>query len=105
VLKEALVQMGKNRNRQYETLLGAVLGVVFFGVPNLGMEQAHFRTIVENNPNEALVDDIGRNSNYLRRLNEAFGKGSYSTELRCFWAFETSESPTVIVCEHYQFQT
>jgi hypothetical protein len=96
VLKEALVQLDKSQDETYKSLLSVVRGSVCFGVPNLGMEQGHFRTVVQNNPNEALVDDIARNSNYLRRLNEEFSGGSFNQHLRCFWAFETSESPTVV---------
>lgn len=99
VLKEALIQLDKSQDQAYKTLLTVIQGAVFFGVPNLGMEQAHFRTVVRNNPNEALVDDIGRNSNYLRRLNEAFNAASFGARLKCFWAFETSESPTLSVCD------
>ena len=98
VLKETLVQLAKSSNETYKSLLGLVRGAVFFGVPNLGMEQAHFQAIVQNNPNEALIDDIARNSNYLRRLNEEFSRCSLSEHLQCFWAFETCESPTVVVC-------
>lgn len=103
VLKDALVQLNSSQDQAYKTLLGIIQGGIFFGVPNLGMEQAHFRTIVQSNPNEALVDDIARNSNYLRRLNEAFTQADFDTKLRCFWAFETSESPTVSVCAYPQF--
>src|SRR5262245_30108345 len=46
VLKEALIQLASSSNEAYKSLLGVVRGVVFFGVPNLGMEQAHCRTIV-----------------------------------------------------------
>ncbi|KAK7750569.1 hypothetical protein SLS62_007545 [Diatrype stigma] len=95
VLKDALVQLDKSQDQTYKTLLGLIRGVVFFGVPNLGMEQSHFHAIVRNNPNETLVDDIARNSPYLRRLNEAFDEGSFNSKLQWFWAFETSESPTV----------
>lgn len=105
VLKEALVQLAKSNDNAHKTLLDAVLGAVFFGVPNLGMEQTDLRSIVQNNPNELLVDDIGRPSNYLRRLDEAFAMESATTRLRCFWAFETSESPTVAVCKHVQCVT
>lgn len=97
VLKQALVQLDKSQDMAYKSLLAIVRGSVCFGVPNLGMEQSHFRTIVQNNPNESLVDDIGRDSNYLRRLNEDFSKSSFKARVKCFWAFETAESPTVVV--------
>ncbi|PGH01881.1 hypothetical protein AJ80_08953 [Polytolypa hystricis UAMH7299] len=96
VVKEALLKLATNQNEAYKHLLTVVRGAIFFGVPNLGMEQAHFRAIVQSNPNEALIDDIARNSNYLRRLNDAFSASSLDKCLKCFWAYETSESPTVV---------
>jgi hypothetical protein len=96
VLKAAIVHLDNSQDGTYERLLKLIHGAVFFGVPNLGMEQAHFQTVVYNNPNEALVDDIGRGSNYLRRLNESFLRSS-EIQLQCFWAYETSESPTIKV--------
>lgn len=100
VLKDALIQLDKSEDQAYKTLLGLIRSAVFFGVPKLSIEQSHFHAIVQNHPNEALVDDIARNSPYLRRLNEAFDEGSFNSKLQCFWAFETSESPTVSVCNH-----
>jgi hypothetical protein len=97
VLKEAISQLANNPNDLYQSLLGRVRGAVFFGVPNLGMEQSHFRTIAQNNPNEALIDDLARNSNYIRRLNESFSGLSFNSRMRCYWAFETSESHTSVV--------
>ncbi|KFA52172.1 hypothetical protein S40293_00599 [Stachybotrys chartarum IBT 40293] len=96
LLKQALVKLSSMENESYNSLIGLVRGAVFFGVPNLGMEQAHFQAIVQDNPNEALVDDIGRNSNYLRQLNKEFHNNSLNTKIACFWAYETSESPTVV---------
>ncbi|KAK0705713.1 hypothetical protein B0H67DRAFT_498262 [Lasiosphaeris hirsuta] len=95
VLKDALVQLGKSTNGAYKTLLSMARGAVFFGVPNLGMEQEHLRIIAQDNPNEALLEDIARNSNYLKRLNDEFARHISEQHLLCFWAFETSESPTV----------
>ncbi|KAL9082921.1 MAG: hypothetical protein Q9165_008739, partial [Trypethelium subeluteriae] len=94
VLKAAIVQLAKSQDESYNHLLRIINGAIFFGVPNYGMEQAHFRTVVRENPNEALIDDIDRSSNYLRRLNESFS--GLSKPLKCFWAFETSESPTLM---------
>ena len=99
VLKQALVELDRSRDPAYKNILAIVRGCVCFGVPNLGMEQAHFRAIVQTNPNEALVDDIGRDSNYLRRLNEDFSKCSFKPHVKFFWAFETAESPTAVVGE------
>jgi hypothetical protein len=99
VLKQALVQLADTTNPMYTRLLGTMRGMVSFGVPNLGMQQHHFRAIVKNNANSLLIEDIARNSNYLRELHKDFSEGSFNKHLTCFWAFETAESPTVIVCE------
>ncbi|KAK3321504.1 hypothetical protein B0T19DRAFT_374928 [Cercophora scortea] len=96
VLKDALVQIAKGSTEAYRTLISIVRGGIFFGVPNLGMEQSHIRAIVQNNPNEALVEDIARNSNYICKLNEDFSQVSFRGRLKCFWAFETSRSPTAL---------
>lgn len=71
LLKEALVRLEKSLDTDFQTLLDRISGVIF-GVPNLGMDQAQFRTVVHKNPNYDLVDDIARGSNYLRRLDASF---------------------------------
>ena len=101
VLREALVQLDQTLDKSYKHLLGLIRGAVFFGVPNLGMEQKHLMALVRDNPNEALIEDIARNSNYLHTLNEQFDEATFKDELRCFWAFETCKSPTLLVRIHH----
>ncbi|KAI1846006.1 hypothetical protein JX266_007815 [Neoarthrinium moseri] len=96
VLKQALVQLADSSDEEYKSLMRILRGVVFFGVPNLGMQQEHFRTIAQNNANAALVDDLARNSSYLRQLDTNFSEGSFSKRITCFWAYETVESPIVL---------
>ncbi|CAG8962046.1 hypothetical protein HYFRA_00005088 [Hymenoscyphus fraxineus] len=96
VLREALVQLDNSSNEEYICILDQIRGAVFFGVPNLGMEQSHFRMIAHNQPNSALVEDIARNSNYLQILNDLFSKTSFSSSQQFYWAYETSKSPTVL---------
>ena len=97
VLREAMVQLDNSSNEEYKSLLDLSRGAVFFGVPNLGMEQSHFRMVAHNNPNAALVEDIARNSNYLHKLNDLFSKSSFQNRLKFFWAYETLKSPTILV--------
>ncbi|KAH8586238.1 hypothetical protein B0O99DRAFT_644911 [Bisporella sp. PMI_857] len=96
VLREAMVQLNSSLDDGYKGVLSLLRGAVFFGVPNLGMEQSHFRIVVHDNPNGLLVDDIARGSNYLRQLNRSFKETSLHSQLKCFWAWETSESPTIM---------
>ena len=95
LLREVIAQLNNSSNKEYKSLLSLFRGAVFFGVPNLGMDQSHFRTIVHDKPNEILIDDIARGSNYLLKLNQSFPRSSFESLLKCFWAYETSESPTI----------
>jgi hypothetical protein len=97
VLREAMVLLDHSSDEASKSLLDHSRGAVFFGVPNLGMEQSHFRMVAHNNPNAELVEDIARNSNYLHRLNDLFSKASFQSRLKFFWAYETSKSPTILV--------
>lgn len=96
VLKEALVRLASNN--AYKRLLSNIKGAVFFGVPSLGMEQQHFHTVVGNNPNQNLVDDLARGSNYLNQLHKHFEDSCITDTIQCFWAYETLQSPTIRVC-------
>lgn len=97
VLKDALIKVADNESDS--RLLNLIRGAVFFGVPNLGMSQKHLRPIIKDNPNQVLVDQLAESSNYVRQLDRAFFKHSFNEKLRFFWAYETYESPTVIVGE------
>ncbi|KAI0438618.1 hypothetical protein F4803DRAFT_534503 [Xylaria telfairii] len=98
VIRDALRQLlSDGSNEEYRVLLNTFRGALFFGVPNLGMEQDSFRTIVQGNPNENLIDDIGRGSQYLRRLNEYFSSNPINAQFKQFWAYETLESSTVVI--------
>ncbi|KAI0155131.1 hypothetical protein GGR57DRAFT_464218 [Xylariaceae sp. FL1272] len=98
VLKEALVRLASESNEEYSCILDLVLGAIFFGVPNLGMEQNHFRTVVRNNPNQGLIDDIRRYSPYVVGLNERFFTTHRLNErIKCFWAYELLQSPTLTI--------
>jgi hypothetical protein len=96
VLKDAFVQMTDAKNDLDVGIVKKVRGAIFFGVPNLGMEQTHLQTMVQGQPNETLVQDLSRNSNYLLRLDESFSGTAYLSKLTLFWAYETLQSHTII---------
>lgn len=50
VLREAMVQLDNSSNAEYKILLGLLKGAVFFGVPNLRMEQSHFECLLTTIP-------------------------------------------------------
>ncbi|GAW20388.1 hypothetical protein ANO14919_098940 [Xylariales sp. No.14919] len=96
VLREALRQLADGSSEEYRTLLNTLRGALYFGVPHLGMEQRSFLSIVRGNPNDTLIDDIGVQSEYLRRLNENFSYDPANSSFKCFWAYETLQSPTAL---------
>lgn len=57
VIKEALLRaykgLGNNAN-----LHMACYAMLFFGVPNLGLRHKQLRTIVQGNPNKALIESL-----------------------------------------------
>ncbi|KAI0406999.1 hypothetical protein F4802DRAFT_605837 [Xylaria palmicola] len=97
VVREALRQLADSLSGEYGILLNILRGALFFGVPNLGIEQTSFLAIARGNPNDTLIDDIGRGSDYLRRLNEKFTHDLPNAHFKCFWAYETLQSPTTVI--------
>lgn len=79
----------------------ACCGLVFFGVPNYGLRNEQLQTIVEGQPNEALirdlvVDDDSEPSRFLKRISEQFAESlGGHCPMVCF--YETRRSPTVEV--------
>lgn len=98
VLKEAIVQMA-DRAQGIAGILDNVRGAIMFGVPSLGMVQPHLAAMVEGQANEALVQDLSREggTSYLRDLNRRFEGILFVKTTRILWAYETKESPTVVV--------
>lgn len=98
VLKEAVVQMA-DREKSVAQIVQNVVGAIMFGVPSLGMEQSHLMAMVEGRPNEQLVQDLARDggANYVRQLNTRFEGLTFLRTARIVWAYETRESPTLLV--------
>jgi hypothetical protein len=103
ILKDALTQIADARNNIDTLLIKRIRGAVMFGVPNLGMEQSHLLAIVDGRPNETLVQDLSRNSNYLVKLDRSFSGIVLQARITNFWAYEQRQSHTIIVCLSYCF--
>lgn len=101
VVKQALRDLAENHpGNEHQALLCAVRGAVFFGVPNLGMEHRELEAIVHGKPNGVLIRDLSTTSNFIHQLTEAFSTNHFHERFKFFWAYETSVSPTVVVCNH-----
>ena len=92
VVKEAIIQMKRDKNHQ--VLLDSIYGALFFGVPNQGMEISSFVPMVKDQPNQALLHSIGKESQVLRNQCRDFSKAFdyQDSEIVCF--YETEMSPT-----------
>jgi alpha-beta hydrolase superfamily lysophospholipase len=101
VVKQALRTLAEYPlDEEYKSLLGAVRGAIFFGVPNLGMEQRTLQAIVQDNPNGILIRDLSQRSNFIHQLTKAFFSNPVLKHCKFFWAYETQESPTAVVCDY-----
>jgi hypothetical protein len=101
VVKQALRDLTENyTGKAYQDLLHAVRGAIFFGVPNLGMEQKALQAIVRGNPNEELISELSANESFVRELSKAFASLPLHQHCTFRWAYEMEESPTAVVCDH-----
>lgn len=107
VLKKALIISGQAKNPEHEHLRGVVAhtyGLVFMGVPNLGMRQSQLAAVVKGKPNENFIRDLlvqqdSEASQFLRDLTRDFSRldGERASPFRIISYFETLESSTIKV--------
>jgi hypothetical protein len=107
VLKEALVMSSKATDAKHKKLLEVMTvtyGLVFMGVPNLGLRHEQLQTVVKGRPNEGFVRDLlvrsdGETSQFLSYLTSEFSdldrRRSLPFEIVSY--YETVSSPTVVV--------
>jgi len=107
VLKEALVMSSKVTEAKHKKLLEVTTvtyGLVFMGVPNLGLKHNQLETVVKGWRNEGFVRDLlvrsdGEASQFLSYLTDEFSdldkRRSLPFEIVSY--YETVSSPTVVV--------
>ncbi|KAI1825244.1 hypothetical protein F4861DRAFT_538149 [Xylaria intraflava] len=100
LVKEALLQArDKSGDNQHAELFEACSGLLFFGVPNLGLRNEPLQSIVKGQPNEQLinylvVDGDSEPSPLLKKVSNDFAKcceGRYPV----ISFYERKHSPTV----------
>lgn len=93
LIKEALVQMIESNSELDQ--LKRIVGALFFGVPNDGMDITSLIPIVNNQPNHFFLGSLNAiNSQVLRLQERSFAKLLDQMALDIFCFFETKESPT-----------
>ncbi|KAH7018577.1 uncharacterized protein B0I36DRAFT_336238 [Microdochium trichocladiopsis] len=103
ILKETIISLASSQDSNVVSLRSAIGGLVFFGVPHLGMDIASLEPMAgRKGPNRALLLSIGQdNSQFLSRQTRKFpaaleklGSPQRPAEVFCF--YETAESPTPV---------
>ena len=93
VLKEALVQMAKG-DEDDRLNLRATFGMLFFGVPNQGMDINALLLMVGGQQNQPFLTLLNRNSGSLQYLIDSFRAVFPFRDSRIISFYETSASPT-----------
>lgn len=93
VVKQALVQASEGSEDDL-AVFNSCYAVMFFGVPNRGLDNIHLMSMVKGQPNEDLVRSLGVGSSFSKLLHESFIKRfTLDSEIVC--VYETKTTPTV----------
>lgn len=94
LIKEALIQMYEDA--ALSDSLRIISGILFFGVPNDGMDIESLIPIVNDQPNRPLLESLSRiYPNALEEQQRQFGKlTEHWTTLNMYCFYETLQSPT-----------
>lgn len=76
------------------------MGLLFFGVPNRGMDIESLQAIVGDRPNRYLLESVGQYSDLLLQQDGQFGSTFPFQDSPVFSFIETRPSPTAVKVSH-----
>lgn len=90
-------------NKKQQDLLESIYGGLFFGVPSQGMEIASLVPMVAGQPNQALLNTLGKESQLLRNQSRDFPKAfdSKDSEIFCYYETEMSRTAKLVSSMHF----
>ncbi|KAM5362835.1 hypothetical protein ACJA88_002343 [Fusarium oxysporum] len=94
VIKETVRILKEEPLEPDSSVLSAISGFAFFGVPHRGLAVQCLVPLVKDNPNRALLESLNRNSSLLDRLQIEFDKISTARSFSVVSFYETEKSPT-----------
>jgi len=95
LIKEALLGLGLSNSELDQGR--RIVGALFFGVPNDGMDISSLIPMVNDQPNRALLESLSAiNSQVLRLQSRSFAQFLDQTALNLFCFYETKLSPTAV---------
>lgn len=74
--------------------------VIFFGVPNRGIEKSSLESMVKGQPNEQLVRDLGPDSRFLTHLHDMFYRRFTFDDSPIISIYEMKTTPAIEVSLH-----
>ncbi len=72
-------------------------GLLFFGVPHRGLEIEALRSMVKQQPNEQLLNDLSPNSQLLPELERQFHRHFSFVDSEVLSFYENKDTPSVEV--------
>lgn len=94
VAKEAIILMRKSSTKADRLAFAAIRGIVFFGVPNQGMDIRSLIPMVGDQPNRGFLHTLDHNSPVLRTQAREFPAAKGDIRCKILNFYETQESPT-----------
>ncbi|OCK93158.1 uncharacterized protein K441DRAFT_697330 [Cenococcum geophilum 1.58] len=96
LVRATLIRMGgtESGDDSDKANLKSIRGILFFGVPNAGMETQYLLPIVGDQPNRFFVEQLGRQSDILRIHRRDFPKVFTFKDSEIISFYETKQSPT-----------
>ncbi|KAI9151452.1 putative ankyrin repeat protein L88 [Paramyrothecium foliicola] len=100
VVKQALILLSQSDTSVDRILIKAIRGVLFFGVPQAGMDVTSLLPLAKDGPNRPLIESINRGSKALGKQGHEFYGYLERQDVEVFCFYETMKSPTPIQDEH-----
>ena len=99
VVKQAMVHMEQSDNPVEKDNFNATYAMLFFGVPNTGMNIDGIRAMFDHQPNENFIMSLATRSHLLRDLHRNFTDKFNFPDARIVCFFENRmTSSSVLVC-------
>ena len=95
-MKQAVVQAAEGSQDDIAVFMSCY-AIVFFGVPNRGLNTISLVSMVKGQPNEDLVRNLDPSSPFLGHLHDMFYRCFTYDDSQVVCFYETKETPTVEV--------
>lgn len=97
--KQAMVHMEQSENPVLKDTFNATYAMLFFGVPNTGMNIDGIRAMFDHQPNESFIMSLATRSQLLLNLHRSFTDTFNFPDARIVCFYENRETPSpVLVC-------